>query len=212
MQFPNVLIEIRSKYSNNVPHLASVGRFLNASGEPELPKDFRWIFPLPSGKGIIHCFSGYFTWASWIFPCRIASKPDVPSSEYRGTKHKPIFHQIVPNQHTASLAVITSRLSPLLNLSGIIKPPRLSVMWRRFGSLIQMWTIRATWWLSGQLTMFPWGVELRPRCVLILKPRPIQLSHSAPTINCFICRQYFEMLHLYLLTVWQLFPRNLRLT
>jgi hypothetical protein len=119
------------KKENNVLHLADVGRFLNASGSFRNYRWVdRWIFPLPSGKGI-HCISGYFTWACWfsIQVCKQTWKG--PTSEDRGSKYIPTCIGL----YQINIQLVWTRLLrdyPLLNLS-FIKPPRLSViLWGRF--------------------------------------------------------------------------------
>lgn len=45
--------------------------------------------------------------------------------------------------------------------------------------------------------MTPWRIELTARCVLMLKPRLFRLTHSVHIKVCFICRQNFDMWHLF---------------
>jgi hypothetical protein len=185
-----MLILLKSDF-NNVPHLASVGRFLNTSGSFRNYRRISVDFPFAIREGLVVTdFSGYFTWVCWILHNRLfTSKPDGPfPPPSRGTKFNRILLGLYQINIQRVCPWLLPRLSPLLNLSGIIKPPRLfGYNMTQSGPFIRFYTISVAPPVGWLINYVPFESRTQAMMCLGMMLRPIRLTHSAHNSTCFNC-------------------------
>jgi hypothetical protein len=141
-----------------------------------------------------HCISGYFTWTCWIFCSELQANLTDPPPRIGGLSTILFLSECTKSTYGLSgrdYCEITSSSSISISSS----PQDTRPSWSRVDVLYNF--CGATWWFGGESTMIPLRIEPMPRCVCLLKPRPIRLAHSVHTIERFIWRHNFDMWHLF---------------